>query len=212
MSEVFYPMVYNSADVLNGVPVPSLPIGGIELEPSEAYVRVSDSTMTFVPSSVAFLGLNAGDPVWTLPQSNTPGVPFLGLAAEELNPLQFNSAGFRLTGFRGPLGGQFALFQLPAFSAPVVFMRTNDGVSPTSDFYSVPIEGHDHANFGFTKAGLYELDIQGYASGPAGSFTDSGTFLFAVGNLTTVPEPTSFALILAPALGLVISRRRRCMS
>jgi len=190
--------------ILDGIPATA---ANEELSPSEAYVRVADSTKVFVQSSVPFLSLNANDPAWILSQSNVSGQPFLGIAAEELLSTDFTLAGFRLTGFRGPVDGQFALFGQSGFTTNI-FMQTNNGINPTQDFYNIGIGSHDHANFGFTKEGVYDLDIQGFASGPAGSFTDSGTFRFVVGSLTAVPEPSSLALLIAGSCTAVLSRRR----
>ncbi len=190
--------------ILDGLPATA---ANEELAPSEAYVRVADSTMITVPSSVPFLGVNANDPVWLLSQSNTSGQPFVGLAAEELQPTDFTSAGFRLTDFVGPAGGNFALFGQSGFTTNV-FMRSNDGVNPVFDLFNVSIGGHDHASWGFTKEGVYDLTIQGFASGPAGSFTDTGTFRFVVGSLTAVPEPSSLVLVLLGASASAWRRKR----
>jgi hypothetical protein len=199
---------FGSGAVLDGVTVPPLPIEGIELKPSDAFVRVSDAAMIFVPSELPFLGLSAGEPVWTILQSNQPGTPILGFAGEELDQNQFNDAGFRLTGFRGPLGGQFAIFKLSSSGPASVYMSTVDGISPSSDTFRVPVGGHDHISFGFTMPGLYELDIQGFASGPVGAFTDSGTFLFAIGNQVSVPEPGAPLFVLGAMVSFVLRRRK----
>lgn len=191
--------------ILDGVPATA---ANEELAPSEAYVRVADTTIVF-PGAVDFLGTLAGDPAWILPSTNTSGVPFLGIASEELDPLQFTSAGFRLTAMTGPAGGNFALFQLPSFGEPNVFMRTNDGINPSIDFVPSLIGGHDHYNFAFTKEGIYDLEIEGYASGSGSNLTDSGTFRFLVGNATAIPEPGSVALLAVGGLGLVSTIRRK---
>ena len=191
--------------ILDGAPATA---ANEELSPSEAYVRVADSTKVFVPGSVPFLSLNTNDPAWILSQSNVSGQPFLGIASEELLATDFTSAGFRLTGFRGPVGGEFALFGQSGFTTNV-FMQTNNGINPAQDLYNIGIGSHDHANYGFSKEGVYDLDIQGFASGPAGSFTDSGTFRFVVGSLTAVPEPSSMVLLIAGASASLLSRRRR---
>lgn len=194
--------------LLNGVPAT---VANEELDPSEAYVRVSDANIVTLPAPVDFLGTLAGDQAWVLPQGSTPGVPFFGIATEDLDPMQFTSAGFRLTGMRGPVGGNFALFQVPSFGAPSVYMRTNDGINPAIDFVPSIVGGHDHYNFGFSKVGIYDLDIQGYASGPGGNLTDPGTLRFVVGSATVVPEPSSLALLVVCGFGFTSTmRRKRC--
>ena len=190
--------------ILNGAPATA---ANEERGPAEANVRVSDATVITLPAPVEFLGTLAGDQAWILPQANTPGLPFLGIATAELDPMQFTSAGFRLTGMRGPAGGNFAAFQVPSFGAPNVFMRTNDGINPAIDFIPSAVGAHDHFNYGFTKIGIYDLDIEGYASGPGVSLTDSGTFRFVVGSSTAIPEPSSLALL--AACGCVVALRLR---
>ncbi len=195
---------FGSGAVLNGVALG--PGVDVEYVPSEAFVRVADTARTF-PGAVPFLGTGATDPIWTLPQA--PGaLPFLGIAAEELSPSIFASAGFRLTAFNGPIGGEFALWQ-GGFS-PTVFFQTNNGINSTVDLFNIGIGVHDHANWSFTKAGIYNLTIEGFANPVGGGtqLTDIGTFTFAVGNATAVPEPSSIALIAVCGVGVFAARRR----
>jgi surface-anchored protein len=189
--------------ILDGVPAT---VAQEELAPSEAYVRVSPATMITLPNPVDFLGTSAGDPAWILPQGNVTGLPFFGFASEELDPMVFTSAGFRLLAMTGPLGGNFALFQQPSFGPPNIFMRTNDLINPAVDFLPSTVGGHDHYNFAFTKEGIYDLEIEGYASGPGGDLTDTAVFRFAVGSVA-IPEPSS--LFLLAACGSIIALRRR---
>ena len=86
------------------------------------------------------------------PPTNSSGLPFLGIATKDLDGLGFTAAGFRLTGFSGPLGGNMAIFQTPAFGAPVVYFRSNDGTDPLVDYIPSAVGRHDHYNYGFTKA------------------------------------------------------------
>ncbi len=192
--------------ILDGVPAT---VANEELAPSEAYVRVSDINIVTLPSPVDFLGTVAGDRVWILPPVNTSGVPFLGIATEELDPIQFTSAGFRLAGMTGPAGGEIAFFQTPTFGPPNIFMRSNDGINPAIDLIPSLVGGHDHYSFAFTKAGIYDLDFEGFASGPGGNLTDTGTFRFVVGSATAIPEPSSLTLLAALGVGNVSTIRRK---
>ncbi len=191
--------------ILNGLPAT---VANEELAPSEAYVRVSDANLFTLPTAVDFLGAAAGDQVWILPSVSTAGVPYLGIATEELDPMQFTSAGFRLLSMSGPVGGEIAFFQTSLGGASV-FMRSNDGINPAFDVIPSLVGAHDHYNFAFTKAGVYDLNIEGFAAGPGISLTDSGTFRFVVGTTTAVPEPSSLALLATFGLGLVSKVRRK---
>jgi surface-anchored protein/MYXO-CTERM domain-containing protein len=187
--------------VLDGVPQ----VADSEFAPQEAYVRVPDAAIQF-PGAVPFLGTGALDPVWVLPQSNTSGLPFLGIAAEELSASDFASATISLTNLNGP--GQVALWQSSGFGANVIW-RSNDGLT-AADLLNLVIEGHDHYNLGFTAEGVYELELTARGDLVGGGFvTDVGVFRFAVGSSTVIPEPSGCAALAVAAVGTVAARRRR---
>lgn len=191
---------FGSGAVLDGTPS----LVDLELQPEAAYVRVPDSAVR-MPGVVPFLGTSVTDPVWVLPPSNTSGLPFLGIAAEDLESSEIASATISLTDFRGP--GQFALWQ--GVFSPTVFWQTNDGLSST-DLLNVAIGGHDHYSYGFTAEGVYDLEFFAQANlDGGGSVTDVGVFRFVVGNSTVVPEPTGFAVLVAAGFGVIGCRRRR---
>ncbi|QEF99260.1 hypothetical protein Mal15_33220 [Stieleria maiorica] len=199
---------FGSDAILDGNPTGV--VGGVEYDPSEAVVRVTNDALYAggAPGPISFLGLDTGDPVWILPQSNAGGLPFLGIATEELDA-PFNSASFEMTGFSGP--GQFALWQ--GGFTPSVFMQTNDGVigGPSDTLSIAGVGSHDHYNWGFTEEGVYDIQLTATAfnsSLPGGFATDTGTFRFVVGNVTAIPEPSSFAAIALAATGFLVRRRR----
>ena len=182
-----------------------------EFGPGEAYVRVGDAVKTQLTSGLDFLEASAGDDVWVLPQSSEPGVPFLGIAAEELSSSDFSSATLSMTGFSGP--GQFALWQPDSVGgSPDVFWQTSDGIS--DDELDLVIGGHDHFNWGFTEEGVYEVELTGVANftGDNVSISDVGTFSFAVGEATAIPEPGAFLALASLGVlgcGVVAIRHRR---
>lgn len=170
---------------------------GTEYGPGEAIVVVGPAAETAVPANPMFSFLGpAGGRVHLLPSSEVPGLPFLGLAAEEIEPGLFrnDTLSLRLEGFAGP--GEFSLFTLDAFGVPSVRLHTADGLAE-ADTIEVRAGNHGHANWAFTAPGEYALTF--VASGtPVGSelalSSAPATFRFSV-----VPEPTSGALL---ALGL----------
>lgn len=182
-----------------------------ELAPSQAYVRVPDSVRTTIPSSPSFSFLGpAGSDAWVLPTVERAGVPYLGIAAEELDPLLFgDNATFELTSFSGP--GDFSLWASDSFGNPSVRFDTQDGIiDPAFDTLSIGVGSHNHFNFGFTAPGVYQLGIVGSAQHDTlGLLSDSGVFTFAVGDVTAVPEPASMAALAVAAIGGVAAKRFR---
>jgi surface-anchored protein len=154
-----------------------------------------------------FLGTAAGNPLWTLPQSNTAGKPFLGIASEELTASEWSSLTLSLVGLNGPSGGQFSLWQSDAFGSPVVKMASSDGFSSADTMSMIP-GGHDHFFYGFTEPGVYQLTFKwdGTHTGD-GAISATETFAFGV---TAVPEPGEVGVAVALGLGgLAWFRNRR---
>ncbi len=177
---------------------------GTEYEPDEVIIEVGPASKTTVPDNPAFSFLGPpGSPVYLLPSTENPELPFLGLAAEEVDSGIFagNTLNLTLVNFSGP--GEFALFTVDAFGAPSVKMNTRDGVDD-SDFATVLAGSHGHANWAFSAPGDYELTLlsSGTLGGGAPAAAEPGTFTFRV-----VPEPGTAELLSLSAL-LLLCRRR----
>ena len=173
----------------------------------EAVILVPAAAETVIPSGTTWeaLGGAADDPVWILPQSNTPGMPFLGFGAEELSDDTFSDAITlsldSVSGSGVDNGGYFSMWQSSIFDT-TFYMSTANGIDET-DVYEVQVGAHDHANWGFTAPGEYHVTFTATGAGQ----TDTGTFTFNV-----VPEPSSFALAglgLIGIVGLAVRRRFR---
>lgn len=195
---------FGSGAVLDGAPL----AGEAEYDPDEIYVRVADSRKFTLDRGALGLGVGLGD-VWVLPQSNVAGVPFLGIATEEV-PLGIGSIRFSLTGMTGP--GEFSLGQ---FGLPnSIYWDSFDGID-SSDQFSMAAEQHDHFFYAFTAPGVYFLDVLAQSISNPGLF-ESATFTFVVGDNTSppsdieeIPEPASVVLFGLGALGMIGSRFRR---
>ncbi|WP_197453567.1 choice-of-anchor M domain-containing protein [Caulifigura coniformis] len=200
---------FGTGAVLDGVTL----AGEEEFAPADAYVRVGDAGIVNLPNIPAYtsmLGVPAGTDVWIAPQTQNPLLPFLGFATEELDP-SFGNVAFTLLSMTGP--GQFALWATDAFGMPTVpggTWGTVDGID-SSDSFSLPTGAHNHFNWGFTEAGLYQLAIR--AESQFGGLVDEGIFTFAVGDLTegpqAVPEPSTLLLCGLSAFGVGVQRLRR---
>jgi len=119
-------------------------------------VAVPAATQT-VPNDPAFSFLGApGATTHVLPQEETEGVLFLGIAGDEIEPGQFvgESVSLQLVSATGP--GSFALYSVDQFGAPTMYMNTGDGVS-AADAFPVAVGSHTHANWAFSAPGEYQL-------------------------------------------------------
>ena len=181
---------------------------GSEFAPNEVYVRVSDSTKTVRPgaSQWDFLGNNAGEELWILPQGNVAGVPFFGIATEGIGPAGDWVGGidFEFTAVTAPAGAHFSLWQTDGFGSPVPFVVTSDGLPDT---HSIAVGGHNHYNWGFTAEGVYQIEIVASGTHASNGFvSDTETFWFAVGSSTVIPEPATAGLV---GVGVLCLLRRR---
>ncbi|MCC9600318.1 choice-of-anchor M domain-containing protein [Stieleria sp. JC731] len=193
---------FGSGAVIDGSPL----VGEMEFDPADASVRVGSNAMVTTTGDVPFLGTFAGDSVWLIPQSSSVGIPFLGIAAEELDAT-FSSATMTMTSFSGP--GQFALWQTGGIGGTNVYWQSNNGLDVT-DTLDVAIGGHDHYSYGFTAEGIYDVEISAVANLAAGgSVSDVGTFRFIVGDVTAIPEPSSLASLGLIGMATVLRRRKR---
>ena len=191
------------------------PVGGgeegEEFEPSAITALVPDSTKAIM-GSVAVLnsgtGVSNGSPIWIIPQAEAEGVPFLGIATEELDGDLFpGGATFELMSVTSPSGdGDFSVWQQSGISEPDFFFSTNSaGSTVDNNKLEMSAGGHDHFNLGFSEEGMWEVELKvsGLLNGTE-LLTDTETFSFQVGS---VPEPSTALLGLLGALSLF--RRRR---
>lgn len=154
---------------------------GVERDPADVVFRVLPGAQTTVPADPAyrFLG-QAGAPVWILPEAQDPDLLWPGLSTEELEAGVFagDQVALTLRRVRGP--GALSVFTTDAFGAPTVLANSGDG---TPDRLTLATGGHQHVNWGFTRAGTYKAVFQ--ASGTLADGTrvvsDPAVYTFQVG-------------------------------
>ncbi|MBC2593034.1 TIGR03769 domain-containing protein [Ruficoccus amylovorans] len=172
-----------------------------------------------------FIGTEAGEPIWILPQTQEPSIVWPGFASEETAPGTFaaySSLDPRVTDtpsrwitiqlksveYIGEGTGNFSLWSTGALGATTVWMSTVDGIT-TNDSFLFLEGGHVHLNWGFTDIGLYKITLEasGYLNDGSMTPTSSGdwTYNFGVG---VVPEPQTIGFLALAALAVLLLRRR----
>jgi surface-anchored protein len=156
----------------------------------------------------------SGSFFWLPSSGSPPGAPFLGWAWDiggqegEIDLSEWNT-GIRvqLAVASMPTGGHFSLWGgVPSQVYVSTFNPTLSNQGPPLNSFSLP--GHDHFNWGFTEAGIYDLTFQASGTHVNDGFRSAtATFRFLVGSSTAVPEPTSMALLFS-GLGCTIVVRK----
>ncbi|MFN0069161.1 MAG: choice-of-anchor M domain-containing protein [Limisphaerales bacterium] len=178
----------------------------IEYAPDEALFCVPSAAASTVPADPAFSFLGAaGDTVYILPQTEVPGLLFLGLGSEEIASGDFQGDVLNLTlaALAGP--GAFSLFTVDGLGVPTVYWNSADGLGDT---FAFPTGGHAHFNYGFTAPGDYSVGLQvaGVLADGTTTVSDIATYQFKV-----VPEASTVAagaMLAVGALGFILRRRR----
>jgi surface-anchored protein len=126
---------------------------------------VKPQARTTVPSDPAFAFLGAaGSRVWILPQVENEDLLFAGIATEELEEGVFEGDSIDLTVqqlISAPASGQVAIYTENMFGLPTVLANSRDGLP---DVIDLPIGEHLHANWAFSKAGVYLLKVKASAT------------------------------------------------
>lgn len=139
---------------------------------------------TLNPVTYSFAGKAPGEQVWSLPQTNKPGVLWPGVSTESIPVGTFasytptgdpratsNAVWLRLelVDYRIPAGSAVSMFDSGSGGQPRVHFDTIDGVngpdetthgSNVSDTFWITRGTHSHMNWWFTHPGRYELDVR----------------------------------------------------
>ena len=200
---------FGSNAVINGMPL--LTAGAGDREADTITVLLGANALGTGPSGLP--SPFAGNPLWTIPQTSMVGRPFLGIGAEPIDQGLFRNETLTLSlsGISSrPAGGEVVLWQAGNESNP--FFNSADGFS-AADHVDIASGGHDHYNYGFTKASIYDLNFTGTGTLLNGTtLSTSETYRYQVGAAgSAVPEPGSLTLLGLGlgSIGMLLSRRKK---
>lgn len=153
--------------------------------------QVHDQGILPVPDDEAysFIKADPGSEVYVVPQTEVSGVVWLGWNTQDPAVVKACPRGvtLRFTHVSGP--GHFSLFLQPGNFAPPQQLADGDTLEQTPADVFVDINTHTHANWVFTKPGVYLLAVEAMAEGEDGTkYSAGGTLRFAVGDATAPDE------------------------
>jgi putative ABC transporter-associated repeat protein len=159
--------------------------------PAETVLQVNDAAKLTVPTgdTYSFIGAAPGSTVWVVPQTQNPAVVWAGWNTQDPTVMQRMDRGatFSVDGVQGP-GTLTVYLQSGDFGAPQVLWDSRK--SGPQDVF-VDNNTHTHANWVFTKPGVYLVRMTVAAGLIDGTkVSDTELLRFAVGSAT----PTDAAL------------------
>ncbi|MDU7359589.1 MAG: choice-of-anchor M domain-containing protein [Propionibacteriaceae bacterium] len=134
--------------------------------PDDVVFKVHDKAKLTLPEGdeYAFTGAKAGDEVWAVPQTETPGVIWLGWNTQDPDVVNTTDRGVTLQVLQAKHmdgDGAMTLFLQPGNFAPPQLLF--DG-KQQGDIW-VDLNTHTHANWVFTKPGTYLVKVALNAKG-----------------------------------------------
>lgn len=165
-------------------------------DPDRTVLRVSDAALMAAPtgSDYAFMGAQAGEQYYDVPQTQNPDVVWLGWNTQDPGVVSAIDRGatMRIGSVSGP-GRTWMFLQDGTFGKPRLLV---DGQSGQAQDVWVDASTHVHANWVFTAPGVYTAALTFSARTTDGRQVSASTTLrFAVGSQTSADE----AFAAAPA-------------
>ena len=170
--------------------------GAVWRDPNQTVLRVNDAAIMAAPDSAdyPFLADVAGKPVYVVPQTQNPGVVWLGWNTQD--PAVTATIDRGLTMRVGPVSGPgraWLFLQSGTFGKPLLL--ADSGAAP-GDVW-IDSGTHVHANWAFSAPGTYTATVTFLGTTTAGEAVSASTTLrFAVGDAASASEALAMA---APA-------------
>ncbi|WP_022928857.1 choice-of-anchor M domain-containing protein [Patulibacter americanus] len=156
--------------------------------PDRTVLRVTDDAVLQVPDDpkYGFLPAPPGSDVHVVPQTQNPDVVWLGWNTQDPDVMERIDRGvtLTLTDVQGP-GDLVVYLQSGDFAEPKVLWNSTGAPKP----FFVDVDTHTHANWVFTKPGVYLAQVRVSADLIDGTkVSDTRQLRFAVGSGTSVDD------------------------
>lgn len=160
--------------------------------PAETVLQVVDQAQLKIPDdkNYSFIGAQPGSTAWVIPETQNPNVVWAGWNTQDPTVMAKLDRGATLTvsGIQGP-GNLVVYLQSGSFGQPQVLWDSRKNAQQP---IWVDTNTHTHANWVFTKAGVYMMRITAAANLKDGTkVSDTEYIRFAVGSQTSTDSAFS---------------------
>lgn len=160
--------------------------------PAETVLQVADQAQLKIPDdkNYSFIGAQPGSTAWVIPETQNPNVVWAGWNTQDPTVMAKLDRGATLTvsGIQGP-GNLVVYLQSGSFGQPQVLWDSRKNAQQP---IWVDTNTHTHANWVFTKAGVYMMRITAAANLKDGTkVSDTEYIRFAVGSQTSTDSAFS---------------------
>lgn len=134
-----------------------------EHHPEDIIVEVGREAIQVAGAGIAEgTGVAEGAPVWILPTSANPHLPFVGFGTEELDPADWTGdLSMKLVSISSPSGGgQFSVYRPDGLGGAEFLISTAQGGISGEDHVDLPAGGHDHFFIAFSESGLWRVTLE----------------------------------------------------
>ncbi|WP_196716636.1 choice-of-anchor M domain-containing protein [Actinomyces trachealis] len=171
-------------------------------DPDQTVLQVTDSALLDAPTEPAysFMGGQAGESWYVVPQTQSPEVVWLGWNTQDpgVTKLVDRGATMRIGPVTGP-GKSWLFLQNGTFGEPLLLV---DGQKEQPQDVWVDVNTHVHANWVFTKPGIYLARLSFEAQTVDGRTVEAtSTLRFAVGSQTSTADALKAAAPWAAEVG-----------
>jgi surface-anchored protein len=173
-------------------------------EPADVILQVNESSYFASPAGlVSILGASA----YILPATQEADMLYGGVSADVPSGVfQNNQLKIQMVSAGSANPGNFSMYRFFGSAGALQVGLQSIGESVFVNEVTIPIDGHEHWNWGFSAPGTYTFEFQGLGvKSEDFSILETARELFT---FNVIPEPSSSTLLLIGLVGWVAARKR----
>lgn len=177
---------------------------GVHYEPADVLLQVNESSYFTAPSALNSI---LGNSAYILPASQEPDMLYGGVSSVgSLGVFQNNRFTLQMVSAGSANPGNFVLYRFGGSGNLQIGLQAVGSTMDVREF-TVPVNGHEHWNWGFSHPGIYTFEMKALGVLTADlSVLDTPVELFT---FVVIPEPTTNVLLVMGWVAAAVSRKRK---